>query len=259
MIMARGILKRYEGNPILTPDMVPGADAVMNGCPVLFNGKIILLQPIVWAGSEFPSIHVADSDDGIHFSVRKDPLIKFTNDPNSVLFHVDRYAIDPRVTKIGDHYYIMRPSDSYLGTCTVLGRTADFLTYEHMEVVSLPMNRVPCLFPEKIDGLYARLDRPTGRLQGDIWISFSPDLIHWGQHLGFECFDGLPRHGFGKLAADLGEVAAKGAQSLLVRPMQRGDLGGDLPKLMLEPRGVVGRACRRPWRRRGRGRWLGRR
>jgi predicted GH43/DUF377 family glycosyl hydrolase len=38
------------------------------------------------------------------------------------------------------------------------------------------------LFPEKINGLYARLDRPfeSGR-GGNIWISFSPDLIHWGQ------------------------------------------------------------------------------
>ena len=38
------------------------------------------------------------------------------------------------------------------------------------------------LFPEKINGLYARLDRPfeSGR-SGNIWISFSPDLVHWGQ------------------------------------------------------------------------------
>lgn len=40
------------------------------------------------------------------------------------------------------------------------------------------------LFPRKIKGLYARLDRPFLRGDNDskLWISFSPDLVHWGQH-----------------------------------------------------------------------------
>ncbi len=37
------------------------------------------------------------------------------------------------------------------------------------------------LFPEKINGLYARLDRPIGRGIGCIWVSYSPDLKHWGK------------------------------------------------------------------------------
>src|SRR5438094_970622 len=38
-------------------------------------------------------------------------------------------------------------------------------------------------FPEKINGLYARLDRPfESGSRGNIWLSYSPDLIHWGQH-----------------------------------------------------------------------------
>ena len=31
---------------------------------------------------------------------------------------------------------------------------------EYVEIISLPDNRVPCLFPEKINGAYWRLDRP---------------------------------------------------------------------------------------------------
>jgi predicted GH43/DUF377 family glycosyl hydrolase len=43
-------------------------------------------------------------------------------------------------------------------------------------------NKDAVLFPEKIDGRYVLLTRPGGSLaqQGSIWISFSPDLIHWG-------------------------------------------------------------------------------
>lgn len=175
-------LKRYEGNPILKPDMIEGAEAMMNGCPFEYNGKIMLLQPIIWAGKEAPSIHVCDSDDGINFTIRPKPFIEMVQDEKDPRFHIDRWLIDPRVTKIDDIYYIMRPGDSYLGTVALLGKTKDWETYEFMDVVSLPMNRVPCLFSEKINNKYVRLDRPSGRNEGNIWISYSPDLINWGGH-----------------------------------------------------------------------------
>ena len=177
-------LQRYSGNPILRPNMLPGAEAMMNGCPFIYRDKIHLLQPVIWRNKEFTSMHVCDSDDGIHFNINPEPFIQFTpqaQGEENPLFHLDRWAIDPRVTKIGDTYYIMRPGDSSLGTVALLGCTKDWKTYEHIEIVSLPMNRVPCLFSEKIGGNYVRLDRPSGRREGDIWIARSPDLIHWGQ------------------------------------------------------------------------------
>jgi predicted GH43/DUF377 family glycosyl hydrolase len=37
------------------------------------------------------------------------------------------------------------------------------------------------LFPEKCNNLYVRLDRPHTHINPwSIWISYSPDLIHWG-------------------------------------------------------------------------------
>ncbi len=175
-------LTRHPENPLLRPDMLPGAEALMNGCPFTYAGKTMILQPVIWQGREFPSMHVCESDDGVHFTIRPEPFITATRDEASPLFHLDRWLIDPRVTQIGDAYYIMRPGDSYLGTVALLGRTRDWQSYEHLEIVSLPMNRVPCLFPRKIGGSYLRLDRPSGRNQGNIWLSSSPDLIHWGRH-----------------------------------------------------------------------------
>ncbi len=176
-------LRRHPANPIIRPDMMPGAEAMMNGCPFVFKGKIHILQPVIWRNKDCPSMHVCESDDGVNFRINPKPFIKFDHKEDKThLFHMDRWQIDPRVTKIGDTYYIMRPGDSYLGTVALLGKTKDWKKYEHMEVVSLPMNRVPCLFPEKIGGKYLRIDRPSGRLEGNLWLSKSPNLLHWGEY-----------------------------------------------------------------------------
>mgnify|MGYP006274098407 CR=1 FL=1 len=70
------------------------------------------------------------------------------------------------------------------GPVAQLGQTRDFSpgTYERLGVISQPKNRGASLFPEKIDGKYWKLDRPGGGegSNGEIWISSSPDLIHWG-------------------------------------------------------------------------------
>ena len=49
-----------------------------------------------------------------------------------------------------------------------------------MGVISLPSNRVPVLFPEKINDHYVRLDRPFGVYNGSLWLSYSKDLYFWG-------------------------------------------------------------------------------
>jgi predicted GH43/DUF377 family glycosyl hydrolase len=69
--------------------------------------------------------------------------------------------------------------DSPIG---MLGRTKDFKSYERIETITQPKNRGASLFPEKINGEYYKLDRPGGGDggDGDIWISSSPDLVHWG-------------------------------------------------------------------------------
>ncbi len=175
-------LERHPENPIISPSMMDGADAMMNGCPFVHDGKIKILQPIIFSGREFPQMHICESDDGVHFKINEKPFIKFEKNPESPLFHLDRWLIDPRITQIGDDYYIMRPGDSYLGTVAILGKTNDWIKYEHIEVISLPMNRVPCLFPAKFGGEFLRIDRPSGRNEGNLWLSRSPDLIYWGRH-----------------------------------------------------------------------------
>jgi predicted GH43/DUF377 family glycosyl hydrolase len=51
--------------------------------------------------------------------------------------------------------------------------------------VSPPENKDASLFPVKFDGRYAIIHRPVFfgyRAEAHMWISFSPDLRHWGDH-----------------------------------------------------------------------------
>ena len=88
---------------------------------------------------------------------------------------------DPRLTVIDGKYYITYTAVSSVGYHIALAQTKDFKRYDRIALVSEPGNKDGVLFPEKINGLYARLDRPFGRGIGAIWLSYSPDLVNWGR------------------------------------------------------------------------------
>lgn len=176
-------LYRNENNPIIKPADFPNAYATFNCGQTMYKGKTILLVAIMMKTEPTPHIHVAESTDGVNFTIRPEPFIKRSS--HEVIGPMDTWPIDPRVSYVpeDDMYYIIRPINSPWGCAAVLGRTKDFETYEEMDIVALPHNRVPSLFCGKVNGQYVRLDRPyDGRDEGRIWISFSDDLIHWGEY-----------------------------------------------------------------------------
>lgn len=87
---------------------------------------------------------------------------------------------DPRITKIDDTYYIMYTAVSPYGPLLALAKTTDFKNFERIALISEPENKDGALFPEKINGKYARFDRPVAGGIANIWISYSDDLITWG-------------------------------------------------------------------------------
>ncbi len=188
------ILKRHKDNPLITPSDFPGSYAVFNPGQTIYDGKVLLLLPVGYnagrhsAGSnETPfAAHIAKSNDGVNFEIEKEPFFMPVDQaPYSI---VNEQCIDFRITKIGDTYYIVHPGCGQWGTIGILAKTNDFKTRENIDIISLPDNRMPCLFPEKIDGFYARVDRPYRVAPndfhdfGNLWLSFSPDLVHWGRH-----------------------------------------------------------------------------
>jgi predicted GH43/DUF377 family glycosyl hydrolase len=164
---------RYPQNPLITYKDIPGAIQVYNPGAVKSNGEYILLLTVLTDGPT-PCLHVARSEDGINFSIELEPFI--TADSN------EAWICDPRITRIDDIYYIIYWSGDKFGARSVLATTEDFKTIKRHGYICEADNRNITLFPEKINGLYARLDRPYGASHsGSIWLSYSPDLIFWGK------------------------------------------------------------------------------
>ena len=66
-----------------------------------------------------------------------------------------------------------------------LGYTFDFKEFHQLPNAFPPFNRNGVLFPRKIGGKYAMLNRPSDNGHtpfGDIFYCESPDLRHWGYH-----------------------------------------------------------------------------
>jgi predicted GH43/DUF377 family glycosyl hydrolase len=97
---------------------------------------------------------------------------------------------DPRITAIGDRFYMTYVAVSRHGAATALASTADFRSFERHGVIFCPENKDVVLFPERINGEYLALHRPntsTPFCRPEMWVARSPDLIHWGRH---QCLHG---------------------------------------------------------------------
>ncbi len=172
------IIRRYEGNPIITPAMIPGANAVFNSAVHQFGDRYVAVLRVE-SRQGYQTMRLAWSDDGIHFDIEPEPILVPTEEP---FITYEEAIYDPRITKIDDTYYICYAAENRYGCQVSVSKTSDFKTFEKVAIASEPTNRNMVLFPEKIGGLYVRLDRPfQPGGQGHIWISYSPDLIYWGR------------------------------------------------------------------------------
>lgn len=176
------IVRRYEGNPILTAADFPGDITwVFNSGAIKKDGRYVMVCRV-----EDSALHVymwvADSEDGLRFTPRPGPVEVPHDDPEYAECSPRTY-FDPRVTEIDGIYYVVVASHSRHKCRLGLFRTTDFDAFEWMGCILEPDNRNGVLFPEKIGGKYVRLDRPNVGWGdgGDIWVSSSPDLIHWGR------------------------------------------------------------------------------
>jgi predicted GH43/DUF377 family glycosyl hydrolase len=92
---------------------------------------------------------------------------------------------DPRITRIGDTYWITYVAVSRHGPATALASTTDFQTFTRHGVIFPIENKDVVLFPETLDGAKIALHRPAGRTpftQPEIWLARSTDMVHWGRH-----------------------------------------------------------------------------
>jgi predicted GH43/DUF377 family glycosyl hydrolase len=82
---------------------------------------------------------------------------------------------------VGDGYLITYSAYSNHGVRVALAKTTDFECLERISLITQADYRNVVIFPEKIDGRYARLERPHSEISPwSIWIFYSPDLVPWG-------------------------------------------------------------------------------
>jgi beta-1,2-mannobiose phosphorylase / 1,2-beta-oligomannan phosphorylase len=120
----------------------------------------------------------ARSRDGLHFEVDAAPA--FSSQHALEAFGVE----DPRITRIGDAYWINYTAVSSSGIATGLASSRDLVSFERHGIIFAPPNRDVTIFPEKIGGRYLALHRPMPEDIGRpaIWLASSPDLLAWGEH-----------------------------------------------------------------------------
>ncbi|MFU0831497.1 MAG: Glycosidase [Oscillospiraceae bacterium] len=131
--------------------------------------------------TSFSHLRLARSKDGYHFTIDEKPFIWPGTEEES-------WGIeDPRITQIGNTYYICYTAVSRSGPAVGLISTEDFKEYKRHGIIFAPDNKDTVIFPEKIGGMYYALNRPcSGEFNSrDMWISESPDLIHWGNQKHF--------------------------------------------------------------------------
>ena len=217
LLKSARVLTRHPNNPLLTPEDVPyPCGLFFNAGVVKYQGRYVMVFRNDFgatSGEEFQArvrvgnpgfdgtnLGIAFSNDGISWDVRPKPCIDIEKafrliaplmpgkDPAREL---SRFY-DPRLTVIEGRVAMCFAIDTAHGLRGGVALTSDFEQWEVMSA-SVPDNRNMVLFPEKIDGRYARFERPVNTFggvvhsgdQASMWLSYSPDLRHWGdgQHV----------------------------------------------------------------------------
>jgi predicted GH43/DUF377 family glycosyl hydrolase len=180
--MTLELIQRYEVNPILSAaDWPYTVNSVFNPGVTRFGGETLLL------------VRVEDRTGLSHLSVARsaDGLLGWTIEADRRLLpelgsDAERFGIeDPRITQCGDEYLIVYTGYSSAGPPVRLASTRDFESFERRGTLMPPEDKDAALFPRTFDGRWALIHRPVAiqpKHAAHMWLSWSPDLRHWGDH-----------------------------------------------------------------------------
>ncbi|MEE9294577.1 MAG: glycoside hydrolase family 130 protein [Phycisphaerae bacterium] len=175
------LVQRHGGNPILTPADIPYAvETVHNAAVVKHAGHYVMLFRSHRDNGRC-ILGLADSEDGFKFKPRPQPFMVPATE--GLFAEYETYGVeDPRITVMDHEYLITYSAYSQHGVRIGLAKTRDFVSVERVALITQADMRNVVIFPQKFDGQYVRLDRPHSEISPwSIWISYSPDLVHWGR------------------------------------------------------------------------------
>ncbi|PYQ98428.1 MAG: glycosidase [Acidobacteria bacterium] len=181
----RTLFHRSDSNPILTAQAWPyPANSVFNAGAALVDRQTLLLVRVEDRRG-ISHLTVARSADGVGGWVI-DPHPTFTPSPDTHPEEV--WGIeDPRLTWLDERqcWAVAYTAYSPAGPLVSLACTKDFRTFTRLGPVMPPEDKDAALFPVRFDDRWAMLHRPVATAASTgahIWVSFSPDLKHWGDH-----------------------------------------------------------------------------
>ncbi|MBN2348136.1 MAG: glycoside hydrolase family 130 protein [Bacteroidales bacterium] len=175
------LIKRYTNNPILTKKDVPYPVATVHNAAVIkYEGKYVMIfRSHKLNGRSI--LGMAESEDGYNFKVQSKPFMVPATE--GIFKEYEAYGVeDPRIILMDGEFLITYSAYSRHGVRIGLAKTKNFKSVERFSLITESDYRNVVIFPEKIGGLYARLDRPHSEISPwSIWISYSPDLRYWGE------------------------------------------------------------------------------
>lgn len=177
------LFRRYEHNPILTAaNWSYPVNTVFNpGATLLTDGSTLLLCRVEDRRGH-SHLCAARSDNGLD-GWRIDPHPTLA--PDIKHFPEELWGIeDPRITYIPElgKYAITYTAYSRGGPGVSLALTEDFHQFERYGMIMSPEDKDAALLPHRIGNYWALVHRPLSYLGAHMWVSYSPDLRHWGSH-----------------------------------------------------------------------------
>ena len=177
------LFHRHKLNPILTAaDWPYPINSVFNAGAALLPDGTTLLLCRVEDRRGLSHLCAARSVNGVD-DWQIDPQPTLLPDPDH--YPEELWGIeDPRITYVPElnKYAIVYTAFTRGGPGVALALTEDFSHFERYGMIMSPEDKDAALFPHRIGGYWALIHRPVSYLGGHIWISYSPDLRHWGSH-----------------------------------------------------------------------------
>ncbi len=178
-----GPFEKYAGNPILGPQGSSWeAKDLFNPSAVVRDGKVCLLYRAEdstgegeWHGTS--RIGLAVSEDGFHFERRPDPVL-YPTEP----YEEPGGCEDPRVTLVGDTYYLTYTASDGESAYLCLATSNDLLGWKKHGILFPDWpggergvwSKSGAILQEPVDGKYVMYFGDTS-----IWVAYSEDLINW--------------------------------------------------------------------------------
>ena len=180
------IMRRYAGNPLLTAEDVPyPATFVFNAGIIKYHDLYYIVPRVDVRNRNYHEGEPRMSSIGTGFGTSTDG-IHFNMLPEQLRVHYQGgilpWVCDARLTVLEDELYLSfcfeNQHSERPGIARWRGSGVDF----DAVCIGVPQQRNMVLCPEKIDGLYMRLERPSNQWHDPfhIWYSRSPDLRYWG-------------------------------------------------------------------------------